>query len=252
MSALFEDSRNHFEMYPDAFGIHLEKFNLDLELNIGDTKIEMSYSKLPFDIAYDKILSLIDSIEEIIIKTNISGHIELIPLLIPFSNIKKIQIYDNTTAEHFDKILNIFIKLNELHIFATELKIYASDISGGNGHLYQTHMTIVAAHIEIQFVLQYIITPNNIQEIFKLCPNLLKLDISEDFNSESPEYLYLFNNSITFPKLLNTIKLDKQDNTSNIQAAINEIPSLQHIYYNGIYKDEEAHEEAHEEAKVRC
>lgn len=238
MSTSFEDFRDHFEMYPEAFGLNVEKFNPNLNFrdNFSATKIKMVYSELPFDIAYYEILSLEKTIEEIIIKTNTSGHIESILLALQMPNIQKIQVYDNTTAEHFAAILNIFIKLIELKMPVTELKIYASDISGGNGHLYQTHITIVA-NIEIQFVLQYIITPSNIQEIFKLCPNLLELDISENFNAEAPEYLYLFKNDIIFPNLLNTIKLDGQDNTNNIENAINEIKSLKFIYYNGGYSE---------------
>ena len=234
MSALFEDSRDHVEMYPEAFGLYVEKFNPNLNFrdNFSATKIEMSYSELPFDIAYYEIFALKETLEEIIIKTNTSGHIESILLALQMPNIQKIQVYDNTTAAHFAAVLDIFIKLIELKMSVTELKIYASDISGGNGHLYQTHITIVA-NIEIQFVLQYIITPSNIQEIFKLCPNLLELDISENFNAEAPEYLYLFKNGIIFPNLLNTIKLDGQDNTNNIENAINEIKSLKFIYYNG-------------------
>ena len=30
MSALFEDSRDHVEMYPEAFGLYVEKFNPNL------------------------------------------------------------------------------------------------------------------------------------------------------------------------------------------------------------------------------
>lgn len=49
--------------------------------------------------------------------------------------------------------------------------------------------------------------------------------------------LYLFKNDIIFPNLLNTIKLDGQDNTNNIENAINKIKSLKFIYYNGGYSE---------------
>ena len=70
------------------------------------------------------------------------------------------------------------------------------------------------------------------QDIFNLCPNLVTLDISENFDSEFPTYFYLFGHNIIFPNTLNIIiLLDPQENTTNIECIINEIKTVNHIYY---------------------
>jgi len=237
-----QDPRDHFEMYPEIFSnlidvqeFNMEKFNLDRYNNAKE--IDLSYTGMPVWVAYNIIIRSNNCLEKISIKTNDSNFINLIPIIFQFNNIKKIKIYDNTSIDDFNSISIILSEFIERNNLVTELRLYVSDISGGNGHLYQTHITLLVQKnedkmIEIQFVLQYIITPQNLQDIFNLCPNLVTLDISENFDSEFPTYFYLFGHNIIFPNTLNIIiLLDPQENTTNIECIINEIKTVNHIYY---------------------
>jgi len=242
MGTMQQDPRDHFEMYPEVFSYLIdlkefvqEEFNLDQYNNVKN--IDISYTGMPVHIAYDIIMRSNNTLEKICMKTNDSKFIHLILMLTQLDNIKKIKIYDNTSIDDFNAIPIMLSEFIERNYSVTELRLYVSDISGGNGHLYQTHITLIvekneSKNIEIQFVLQYIIIPQNLQDIFNLCPNLIILDISENFNGDFPTYFYLFGHNIIFPKILNILLfLDDQEDITTINNAIYEIKTLKYIYY---------------------
>ena len=242
MGTMQQDPRDHFEMYPEIFSnlidikeFNIEDFNLDQYNNARE--INLSYIGMPVWVAYNIIIRSNNLLEKISIKTNDSKFINLISIISQFDNIKKIQIYYNISIDDFNPIPIFLSEFIERNYLVTELRLYVSDISGGNGHLYQTHITLIVQKnedkmIEIQFVLQYIITSQNLQDIFNLCPNLVTLDISENFDSDFPTYLYLFGYNIIFPNTLNIIVfLDDQENTENIERIINQIKTVNNIYY---------------------
>ena len=229
---IYLDDRDHLEMYPNIFekDINLELFDYDSIYSIPEEtqlkKIDISHTGLPIKIIENLIMAS-KNIEDITIKTNESGYINLFLIAIKMDKIKKIKIYDNTMMENFYIIMEMIIKLSDK---ISDIKIYVSDISGGNGHLYQTHITIIS-DIEIQFVLQYIITPNNLQNIFNKCINLSILNISEDFNADFPTYSYIFGQNIIFPKKLTTLILLSDTEKEIIEIANSEILTLDNIIY---------------------
>jgi hypothetical protein len=223
--------KEHLEMYPHIFArdVHLAQFNTDMVYNIPETLslkvLEIIHTGLPIEVITSILIAARYSIESITIKTN-DKCIELIPIAIQMNNIKYIKIYDNTTLEDFHKVLEF---LSEEFI---ELHIYVSDISGGNGHLYQTHITLISNNIVIQFVLQYVITSDNLQDIFTICTNLFTLELSENFNSEFPIYQYIFNADIVFPKKITKLILtDEQFDDSISTQFFDKISTLTYIEY---------------------
>jgi hypothetical protein len=223
--------KEHLEMYPHIFAedVHLAQFNADMIYNIPETLslkvLEIIHTGLPIEVITSILIAARYSIEMITIKTN-GKCIELIPIAMQMNNVKYIKIYDNTALEDFHKVLEF---LSEEFI---ELHICVSDISGGNGHLYQTRITLVSNTIVIQFVLQYIIISANLQDIFAICINLSTLELSENFNAEFPIYQYVFDADIVFPKKITKLILtDEQFDDSISTQFFNKIPTLACIEY---------------------
>lgn len=227
----------HYEMYPQSFS-HVRLINFINNISIFDiknTSLEYIYfvcKNLSYDFCHNLILSS-KKLKKLSIKTNDKNFLNLIIVALNIKTIEEIEIYDNTLFDNlqFEKIFSIFNELKKLNFSIIKLKIDTEDISGGNGHLYQTIIIIQTYKIKISIVLQYIINSNEFQYIFNNCPYLEELILEEDLNRGNPEYSYLLNNdiSLNFTSSLINIQICTFDEL-NIYKIIDKFKKIKNIY----------------------
>ena len=232
------DYELHYEMYPQSFS-HIKLINFINNTSIfkiKNTSLEYIYivcKNLSYDFCYNLILSS-KKLKKLSIKTNDKNFLNLIIVALNIKTIEKIEIYDNTLFNNlqFEKIFSIFNELKKLNFSIIKLKIDTEDISGGNGHLYQTIIIIQTNKIKISFVLQYIINSSEFQYIFNNCPYLEELILEEDLNTNS-EYSYLLDNyvSLNFSSSLINIQICTF-NEINIYKIIDKFKTIKNIYIN--------------------
>jgi hypothetical protein len=230
----FRDSELHYELYPNIFN-HIKLINFtdnDNNFRIDNTVLEKLYlvcTNLPYDICY-KIILASTKLKKISIRTNNDGFFDLISSILKINTIEEIEIFDNTlkTRLYFDKILNIFNELLKMNLQIIKLKFDVEDITGGNGHLNQTIITIYTAKIKIKFVLQYIIHHIEVEYILNKCQYVKELSIKEEFNSEIPKYSFLLNIRHLLPSTIETITICIFDE-NNIKKIINKIKTIKKI-----------------------
>jgi len=262
---------HHYEMYPNAFNcINRITDKINNSSNCGDAfkcikfntiniifdtnchipsnyllNIEVLYithTGLPSYIIEEIILAS-NNLQKIRIRAIDSGYLYLILIAMDKKNIKYIEVYDNSIQLDFVIVLDIFRKLSIL-TKVTKLKILTVDISGGNGHFYQTNIKIYCPDIKIRFVLQYIITQTQMQEIFNLCPNIEELYIFGGMNGDEPIYIHLFEHDIIFPPLLTKITIAGDYDEYNIINIMNKIHTIKEIHFGiGCYSIDTLYQE---------
>jgi hypothetical protein len=237
----------HYERYPHSFKnyllINFTKMNGKQILETKLENLHICFSSVGrFHILAD-IISASPNLKKIFIRTNGKDYLPLIFDILKKRQINNIQIYDNTIYDktRFGIVPQILCAIHSV----VKLEIHVGDISGGYGHLYQTIIILYIGNNltlnKVSFVLQYIISHDEIQLIFDHCPNIEILSLVEDYNFESPEYLYLFDNHIRYPPKLESIIFHNEDNNINIIKAIREIKTIKTIYISFCQYDNTIH-----------
>jgi hypothetical protein len=243
----------HYQRYPRNFRqyilVNFSKMSAVLSHSLKDLQLEHLYICFSGSNAVMLLSDIINAspLKKIILKTSGRGYLPLIFDILKKRQINEIQIYDNTICDktQFDIVLQILSNIH-LNNFVTKLEIHTGDISGGNANFYQTVVILYVGElpsnelpsIKISFVIQYIISYDEMQMIFDHCPNMNILSLIEYYNFEDPEYIYLFDNNIRYPPKLDTIILHDESNEINMLKIINEIKTIKKIYISFyIYED---------------